>query len=71
MSRFVVYTIKRNTTHDFDLYNGSMSNANRTPILDFLFDGNSYVCPICYRLRDIRNICITLTLIFRIDQGQV
>ena len=27
--------------------------ANRKPILNFLFDDNYNVCPICYRLRHI------------------
>ena len=46
--------------------------TNRKPISNFQCIGYSNNCSICHRLRDIRiKFCITLTLSFRMGQGQM
>ena len=46
--------------------------TNRKSTGDFLCIGNNNICPSSHRLRDIRSkFCMTLTLTFRMGQGQM
>ena len=72
MLPFTIFAVEIRMTLSltFTTGKGKRKYVHRKPVYDFLFDDN--VCPICYRVRDIqsRNV-LTLTLTFRIDQGEM